>query len=78
MRIASQRNACPSEPLGKVAPTCATLPSEARRIAAAATAPGELRGPVERRRGDAESAASSANASVTAGLKCAPETCPTA
>jgi hypothetical protein len=35
----SHRNDCPCDPDGSVAPTCATFPSEARRIAAAITAP---------------------------------------
>ena len=35
----SQRNDWPSEPDGKVAPTCAMSPSEPRSIAAAARAP---------------------------------------
>jgi hypothetical protein len=36
---ASHRNACPSDPLGNVAPTCATSPSDARSTSAAAVAP---------------------------------------
>ena len=42
----SQRNDCPCEPAGSVAPTCATLPSEPRRSAAASERAGELRDPV--------------------------------
>src|SRR6185437_11736894 len=74
---ASHRKACPSDPLGSVAPRWATLPSDDRRTSAAAVAKGSC---------DAKQAATrevgkwreTANASVTAGLKCAPEMCPTA
>ena len=40
----SHRNACPSEPLGSVAPTCATFPSEPRSTSAAASAPASWAG----------------------------------
>ena len=39
VRTVSQRNDCPSEPDGSVAPTWATLPSDARSRSAAASAP---------------------------------------
>ena len=39
LSTSSQRNDCACEPLGSVAPTWATLPSEPRRTAAAASAP---------------------------------------
>ena len=38
VRTSSHRNACPCDPLGRVAPSCAWLPSEPRTIAAAASA----------------------------------------
>ena len=73
----SQRNDCASEPDGSVAPTCAMFPSEARRTAAAASAPANCAPQYApaRRHGKCRV---SANANVTAPLKCAPETCPTA
>jgi hypothetical protein len=73
----SHRNACPSEPLGSVAPTCATFPSEPRSTSAAASAPASCAGQytATRRHGKCRV---SANANVTAGLKWAPEMCPTA
>jgi hypothetical protein len=46
VRIVSQRNACPSEPEGSVAPTSATFPSEARRRSAAAIAAAALGSPI--------------------------------
>jgi len=39
VRISSHTKACPCEPDGSVAPTWAWSPSDARRSAAAATAP---------------------------------------
>ena len=69
LSTSSQRNDCACEPDGSVAPTWAMFPSEPRRIAAAASAPSELRRPVGERRAARGSGGVSANAKRDGGVE---------